>query len=119
MLGLDAAALRKETTLVTLVDTLSLVLCGELKAPIELEAPKANGGTETLRLIERPGRPFEFVLSPWPLRKDVLTVEGEARPLPATGRFADEATMRTWLQSPERAVFRARLMSKSTTSSRR
>jgi hypothetical protein len=43
----------------------------------------------------------------------VLTVEGEACPLPATGRFADEATMRTWFKSPERAVFRARLMSKA------
>ena len=113
MLGLDAAALQKETALVALVDTLSLALCGELKTPIELEAPRANGATETLRLMERPGHPFDFVLSPWPLRGDVLTVEGEARSLPATGRFADEAAMRTWLKSPERTVFRARLMSKS------
>jgi hypothetical protein len=113
MLGLDAAALRKETMLVALVDTLSLALCGELKTPIELEAPRADGGTETLRLVERPEHPFDFVLSPWPLRTDVLTVEGEARPLPATGRFANEAAMRTWLEAPKRAVFRARLMSAS------
>jgi len=113
MLGLDAAALRKETTLVALVDTLSLALCGELKTPIELEAPHPSGGTETLRLIERPGHSFDFVLSPWPLRADVLAVEGEARALPATGRFANEVAMRTWLESPERAVFRARLMSTS------
>jgi len=112
-LGLDAAALQKETALIALVDTLSLALCGELKTPIELEAPSAGGGTETLRLIERPGHPFDFILSPWPLGKDVLTVEGEARPLPAAGRFADEAAMRAWLKSPERAIFRARLMSKS------
>ena len=112
-LGLDAAALQKETTLVALVDALSLALCGELKTPIDLEAPNARGGTETLRLIERPGHPFHFVLSPWPLRTDVLTVEGEARPLPAAGRFDNEAAMRTWLKSPERTVFRAHLMSKS------
>ena len=111
-LGLDAAALQKETMLVALVDTLSLALCGELKTPIALEAPTRSGGTETLRLVERPGHAFDFVLSPWPLKQDVLTVEGEARLLPAAGRFADEATMRTWLQSPERAVFRARLMNK-------
>ena len=98
--------------LVALVDTLSLALCGELKTPIALEAPTRSGGTETLRLVERPGHAFDFVLSPWPLKQDVLTVEGEARLLPAAGRFADEATMRTWLQSPERAVFRARLMNK-------
>jgi hypothetical protein len=112
-LGLDAVALQKQTTLVALSDTLSLALCGELKTPIEVEAPNARGGTETLRLIERPGHPFDFVLSPWPLRADALTVEGEARPLPATGRFDNEGAMRTWLKSPERTVFRARLMSKS------
>lgn len=111
-LGLDAAVLQKETMLVALVDTLSLALCGELKTPIALEAPTRSGGTETLRLVERRGHAFDFVLSPWPLKQDVLTVEGEARLLPAAGRFADEATMRTWLQLPERAVFRARLMNK-------
>jgi hypothetical protein len=113
MLRLDAGALQKETWLVALVDTLSLALCGELKTPIELDAPNARGGTETLRLIERPDHPFDFVLSPWPFSRDVLAVEGEARPLPQTGRFADEASMRTWLKSPERTVFHARLMSKS------
>src|ERR1700734_827595 len=112
-LGLDAAALQKETTLVALSDTLSLALCGELKTPIEVEAPKARGGTETLSLTERPGHPFDFVLSPWPLREGVLTVEGEARLLPPSGRFDDEAAMRTWLRPPERTVFRARLMSES------
>jgi hypothetical protein len=112
MLGLDAAALTKQTMLVALVDTLSLALCGELKTPLELEAPNANGGTKTLHLIERPQRAFDFVLSPWPLAMDMLTVEGEACPLPEIGRFADEATMRTWLKSSKRAVFRARLMSK-------
>ena len=115
MLGLNAVTLQKETMLVALVDTLSLALCGELKTPIELEAPNASGGTKTLRLTERLGHPFEFVLSPWPLRQDVLDVEGEGRPLPAGGRFADEAAMRKWLKSPERTVFRARLMSKSAT----
>jgi hypothetical protein len=112
-LGLDAATLQKQTTLVALSDTLSLALCGELKTPIEVETPNARGGTEILRLIERPGHSFDFVLSPWPFGKDVLDVEGEARPLPAAGRFDDEAAMRTWLKSPERTLFRARLMSKS------
>lgn len=112
-LGLDAAVLQKQTALVALGDTLSLALCGELKTPFEVEAPSARGATETLRLVERPGHPFDFVLSPWPFRKDVLDVAGEARPLPATGRFDNEAGMRMWLKSPERTVFRARLMSKS------
>jgi hypothetical protein len=38
-LGLEAAQLEKETALVAFADTLSLALCGELKAPLELEAP--------------------------------------------------------------------------------
>ena len=36
-------------------------------------------------------------------------VEGEARPLPGEGRFVDEQAMRTWLASPKRVAFGARL----------
>jgi Protein of unknown function (DUF3891) len=113
MLGLNPATLEKQTMLVALVDTLSLALCGELKTPIELEVPSEAEGTRTLRLLEQPGHSFDFLLSPWPFKREVLTVEGEARALPATGRFADDTTMRAWLKSTERKVFRARLMSKS------
>ena len=108
-LGIDAAALKQETMLLALADTLSLALCGELKTPMDLEAPDRDGGPATMRLTERPDRPFEFVLSPWPFRVDALTVEGEARVLPPEGRFADEVAMRTWLASPERVSFQARL----------
>jgi len=109
-LGLDAAALERQTALVALVDTLSLALCGELKAPLELRAPDRSGRLQTLRLDARPGHAFEFTLSPWPFRADVVTVEGEARPLPAAGRFADEAAMRAWFKSAERTAFHARLV---------
>jgi hypothetical protein len=64
----------------------------------------------TLRLAARPGRPFDFTLSPWPFRIDAITLEGEARPLPAAGRFADEAAMQAWFAAPERALFEARLL---------
>jgi hypothetical protein len=109
-LGLDAATLNRETALIALVDTLSLALCGELKAPLDLEAPDRHGELKTLRLVERPGHPFDFILSPWPFRSDAVTVEGEARPLPAAGRLADEAAMRAWLKAPQRTTFHARLM---------
>src|SRR5580704_5036982 len=79
------------------------------QAYLEAQAPIEAAWSEILRLTEQPGHSFDFFLSPWPFRKDVLMVEGEARRLPATGRFADEAAMRTWLQSPERTVFHARL----------
>jgi hypothetical protein len=108
-LGLDAVALEKETTLLALVDTLSLALCGELKTPMDLEAPARNGELIAMRLTERPDRPFEFILSPWPFRVDALTVEGEARTLPPEGRLTDEFAMRNWLASPERVSFHARL----------
>ena len=113
MLGLDAGALNKETTLVALVDTLSLALCGELKAPMDLAAPDRNGDIQTLRLVERRERPYDFILSPWPFRTEVVAVEGEARPLPAEGRFLREADMRAWLLAPKRTEFHARLMSAS------
>lgn len=109
LLGLEASLLDKETALLALADTISLALCGELKVPLSLEAPDRNGGLAAMQLAERPGRAFDFVLSPWPFLANSLTVEGEARPLPPEGRFSDEAAMRSWLASPERVVFRANL----------
>jgi Protein of unknown function (DUF3891) len=108
-LMLEDAELERETALVAFADALSLALCGDLKAPLDLEVPGRNGGASTLRLAERPRGSFDFVLSPWPFRANELVVEGEARPLPATGRFSDEVAMRAWLASSERVVFRARL----------
>jgi len=40
-----------------------------------------------------------------------LIVEGEGRPLPSEGRFPDEAAMKSWLATPERVTFAARLTS--------
>ena len=111
-LGLDEAQLTRESGLIAFVDALSLALCGELKTPIDFEAPERGGGVVTLHLGERPEKPFEFVLSPWPFRMSELIVEGEARPLPREGRFSDEAAMRRWLAEPERVTFTARLASR-------
>ena len=83
-----------------------------MKTPIDFEAPDRGGGVRTLHLSERPEKPFEFVLSPWPFRMSELIVEGEARPLPSEGRFSDEAAMRRWLAAPERVTFTARLASR-------
>lgn len=80
-----------------------------MKAPLDLQAPDRGGEASTLRLAERAERSFDFVLSPWPFRVNELVVAGEARPLPAAGRISDEDAMKTWLASPERAIFRARL----------
>jgi hypothetical protein len=108
-LGLDASVLEHDTALVALADTLSLALCGELKAPLDVEAPDRTGGMRTLRLLSHPDDPTSFTLSPWPFRVETILVEAEARPLPAEGRFADEAAMRAWLSGPERVLFQARL----------
>jgi Protein of unknown function (DUF3891) len=109
-LRLDPAVVRKESSLVAFVDALSLALCGGLKAPpITLEAPAQNGDLMQIGLTERPGRPFEFVLAPWPFSVDALAVEGVARPLPSGGRFSSEAAMRSWLASPAQQTFKAML----------
>src|SRR5262249_28626785 len=108
-LGLDRSFLDKETALLALVDTISLALCGELKAPLDLEAPGRNGDVVRMQLSERPGRPFDFILSPWPFRANSLTVQGEARPLPPAGRLSDEAAMRAWLASAPPVPFHAYL----------
>ena len=111
MLRLDDETMRRETALVAFADALSLALCGDLKAPLELEAPGRAGETVRLSLAEKPSAPFTFILSPWPFGEDVLTFEGEARALPAEGRFPDEAAMRRWLAAPQRVAFQARLLS--------
>ena len=110
-LGFDEARPDEESALVAFVDALSLALCGELKTPLDLEAPDRGGGVQTMHIAERPGKPFEFVLSPWPFRDSELIVEGEARPLPRRRAFADEAAMRSWFAAPERVTFAARLAS--------
>ena len=110
-LGFDEARLTRESGLVAFVDALSLALCGELKTPLDLDAPDRGGGVQKMHIAERPGKSFEFVLSPWPFRDSALIFEGEARPLPSEGRFADEAAMRSWLAAPERVTFAARLAS--------
>jgi len=92
-----------------LADTVSLALCGELKAPLVLPAPGRNGDAVAMRLVEHPGHAFGFALLPWPFRKNSLTVEGEARPLPPAGRLSNETAMRSWLASADRVVFSAQL----------
>ncbi|HZZ22068.1 MAG TPA: DUF3891 family protein [Roseiarcus sp.] len=108
-LRLDPAAVKKESSLVAFADALSLALCGYLKAPMTLEAPAQNGDPIRIEFTDRPGRPFEFVLAPWPFSVHALEVEREARPLPPAGRFSSEAAMRSWLASPARETFRAML----------
>ncbi len=109
-LGFEAVALARDTALVALSDTLSLALCGDLPTPLQVEAPDRAGSRQTLRLTARPEKAATFTLSPWPFRGEALVVEGEARPMPGAGRFADEAAMRAWLAAPERVAFQARLM---------
>ena len=109
-LGLDEDALRAESALIAFADALSLALCGDLKAPLELQAPDRHGAVTNLRLTERPDQPFEFTLTPWPFGVDALDFDGEARALPAAGRFADEVEMRAWFAAPGRVTFRARAM---------
>jgi hypothetical protein len=108
-LGLDAGVLAHDSALVAFSDTLSLALCGALGTPLQLEVPGRTGGMQTLQLMARPEDAVEFTLTPWPFKGEVLMVEGEARPMPEAGRFANEAELRAWLATPERMVFRARL----------
>ncbi len=108
-LGLDATMLEHDTEMVALSDTLSLALCGDLATPLEIEAPSRAGGRRSLHLETNACGPAGFTLSPWPFRGEALVVEAEARPMPATGRFADKAAMRAWLAGPDRVMFQARL----------
>ncbi|MDE3177383.1 MAG: hypothetical protein KGM15_14875, partial [Pseudomonadota bacterium] len=67
----------------------------------------AQGEAGAVRLREAAA--FDLRLSPWPFRGEAFVIEGEGRPLPAGGRFADEAEMRRWIASPRREAFQTRL----------
>ena len=108
-LGLDEGALKMQSGLIACVDTLSLALCGELAAPLSVEAPGRGGETISLSLAAKPGAAFDFTLSPWPFRERELTLEGEGLLLPESGAFSDESHMRTWLTTGPRRAFSAHL----------
>jgi hypothetical protein len=100
-LGLDADALAREADLLAFADTLSLILCGAIPAP-----PRLDVAGQTLALTAVPDTVGALSLDPWPFVPDELAIEIEARALPASGRFPDEPSMRTWLADPDRATAR-------------
>ena len=100
--GLDTAELDRQSSLIAFVDALSLAVCGALRAPATLELPEGE-----VRLAE--AGPYDLRLSPWPFAGAAFEIDGQGRPLPEGGRFADEAAMRAWLASPRREPFRTRL----------
>lgn len=100
--GLDPAALEFQSTLIALVDALSLAVCGALATPAELDLPSGK-----LRVTQV--RPWDLRLAPWPFAGEAFEIDGEGRLLPESGRFADEAAMRAWIASPRREGFVTRL----------
>ena len=108
-LGLDDATLEHDTGMIAMADALSLALCGDLRTPLDIKAPDGQGGQISLRLAALPeeGR---FSLSPWPLGVASLLLEAEAMPLPAAGRFPDEAAMRAWHRTAPRVAFQVELV---------
>ena len=99
--GLDAATLEYQSTLVAFVDALSLAVCGALTPPAELDLPVGKA-----RLTQAGDG---LRLAPWPFKGGAFVIEGEGRPMPEGGRFADAAALRAWIASPRRETFRARL----------
>jgi hypothetical protein len=108
-LGLTEATLAHDTGMIAMADALSLALCGDLKMPLEVQAPDGQGGEQTLRLAAHAEAADRFTLSPWPLRVPSLLLEAEAIPLPASGHFSDAAAMRAWHEQARRVVFTLRL----------
>jgi hypothetical protein len=102
-LGFDEAQLSKESGLVAFVDALSLALCGELRTPLDLEAPGRDGAPSKLRLTERAERPFDFVLAPWPFQESalVLMLSGYRDALAFPRKIASVATPLSLQPRPE------------------
>ena len=96
MLGLDDDTLAHDTGLIAFADTLSLVFCGELAAPLAIDAP----GFGPVQVASSGEAAHDFTLSPWPFRHEALAFEAEARALPPEERFDSEAAMRAWAADP-------------------
>lgn len=108
-LGLGLAEMDAQSDLIAFVDNLSLALCGELKAPLELELPDRENRARTLQIAPVANKPYQFTMSPWPFAQDRVDVEAEGLRLPAEGRFASEDAFRAWLPGARRVAFSARL----------
>ena len=89
-LGLSAGELAHDSDLIALADTLSLGLCGGVALPLDIPGP----GTPTTYHMARSGA--GCTLSPWPFTGRVVTVDVEARHLPAEG-FGTGAEMQRWV----------------------
>lgn len=103
-LGIDVDVVMREADLLAFADTLSLVLCGALPRPTQLDV-----AGRTITLLPCPDAPDTYSLAPWPFVLDEVTFETEARVLPSSGRFADEPGMLAWLADPTRVVARSGL----------
>ena len=100
-MGIDAEELDRQSALIAFADAVSLALCDALRTPITLECPFAGEVVKFRMEAAEAG----FTLDPWPFPGDKLNLDGEGRPLPAAGRFADEGEMRRWLKTPARQAF--------------
>ena len=66
-LRIEPTEINRQTRWIAAADALSLALCGDLRAPLDLEIPGVRGEISA-RLSAIPHRPYEFTLSPWPFR---------------------------------------------------
>jgi hypothetical protein len=109
-LGLEAGTLAYDSALIAFADTLSLVVCGALPLPQQIEVPTRSGPARILTVQAHPDRAGTMVVDPWPFRNDFVAIEVEARPLPLAGRFANAESMHAWLAEPARRTLQSRLL---------
>ncbi len=102
----DGAIDRNRLTIAAL-DWISLHVCWGVKDDVRIpEVPVAGDERTEMRL--RPGAaPEEIVVEPWPFRPERLAVRAEGRRL--SGRYADDASLRTALGRAEPVPIRATL----------
>ncbi len=102
----DGVVDRNRLTIAAL-DWMSLHVCWGVKDEVRIpEVPVA--GAERIEIFLRPGAaPEEIVVDPWPFRPERLAVRAEGRRL--SGRYADDASLRTALGRAAPVPIRANL----------
>ncbi|HZR42744.1 MAG TPA: DUF3891 family protein [Ktedonobacteraceae bacterium] len=100
-------AVARNQRLIKVWDAFSLAICYGRSQMNPLQLVPTATGTTTLTLSARDGDPTQLIVSPWPFRRQQVTLVYEGRYLPET--FSDQTLMREALQIAPRVTLQTTL----------
>jgi hypothetical protein len=102
-----ADVVARNRRLIAVWDALSLAICGGQRERRWIGGVPAMDGETLLSVLPESRDPARVAVAPWPFAEDVVALRFEGRRL--TGRFSDEAAMRSALANAPWVSFAVRL----------